>query len=584
MITNPLRSLARFLTTPHVRTGLALGTAAAIESNQPSLIERPRTDQAIVVAGSFASGYLVGSGPMRIVERMPGTSPPVTDALAGIASAFFPTIAGPKINPSRNGSLVVTAARVAAAGAAGVGSLLYLRNRIGRYKSDGREPPSRADTAWTLSVGIGGSFAAGGIIMAERIAARTSASFLNRTIGGSTSAWLPLIHVMLGGSLRLAGRAGVRSGLAKVSASNRRTEIRYSEPPTTDTVSGGVDSAVAFEDLGLQGRRFVAEASSGAQIDEVLDESGSLDAVRVYVGVESADTVEDRVSLAIAELHRTGAFDRSVLIVGSPAGTGYFNSIPVEAAEYLARGDVASVAIQYGSLPSLLSASKVPLAIAQHSALLRAINETLQKREPDDRPRIVLYGESLGAVASQGTFTGGGTDVLDDLGIDRALWVGTPYSGKWRQEMFGGGPSIDDSLFGRFATIDEYRELPEDDHETIRFFFLDHHEDPVTRFSFDLAYRRPAWLGPVDQRPPNVSRTQRWVPIVTFWQTAIDTKNAATVIPGAFEAFGHDYRADLARFVSTAYDLPDVTGGQMASIEERLRRSEVERAAKIADG
>ena len=71
---------------------------------------------------------------------------------------------------------------------------------------------------------------------------------------------------------------------------------------------------------------------------------------------------------------------------------------------------------------------------------------------------------------------------------------------------------------------------------------------------------------------------------MTFWQTAIDTKNAATVVPGAFNALGHDYRADLAQFVSTAYALTDVDDEQTANIEERLRHSEVERAAKIADG
>ncbi len=106
----------------------------------------------------------------------------------------------------------------------------------------------------------------------------------------------------------------------------------------------------------------------------------------------------------------------------------------------------------------------------------------------------------------------------------------------------------------------------------------------MTRFGLDLAYRRPSWLGSVDQRPPTVSPSQKWVPAVTFWQTAIDTKNAATVIPGEFKALGHDYRADLAQFVSAAYGLTDVTDDQMASIEARLRRSEVERAAKIADG
>jgi len=420
--------------------------------------------------------------------------------------------------------------------------------------------------------------------MAERRVARTTAIALADRFGGRVAGWLPATHAVLGGTLTVAARSGVRHVLTKIEASNSRTEAGYAEAPTVGTVSGSADSAVAFDDLGLQGRRFVLEASPGERIDEVMGETGSMNAIRVYIGVASAKTVEGRVSLAIEELERTGAFDRSVLIVGSPAGTGYFNYIPVEAAEYLARGDIASVAIQYGSLPSMLSTSKIPIAVEQHAALLRAIEESLAHRKPDNRPRVVLYGESLGAQTSQGAFVGGGTNVLDELGIDRGLWAGTPYAGKWRRELFAGGSSVDDSLFGRFATIDEYRSLPDGERSALRFFFLDHHEDPVTRFGLDVAYRQPAWLGPPDRRPPNVSRTQQWVPAVTFLQTAIDTKNAATVIPGAFNALGHDYRADLAQFVSAAYGLTDVTNEQMSSIEAQLRRSEIERAEKIARG
>jgi len=617
-VKNPFGPLARFLRQPHVQTGLALGAAAAIESNQPSLMERPRTDQALVVAGSFASGYVAGSGYTQIVQRVTVAPPVVTDAVAGIASATFAVLAGPRLRTSKAGALAVTAAQVrsyasAAAitmdvarrsvratqsrgrlahGAAFVttgaaldaGSLAYLNDRTARYESDGRAAPAPADIAWTLSVGTGIAFAVGSIVMAERKAARASASYLGRRIGGPGAAWLPLTHAAIGGSLVFGVRTAFDRVLSKIAASNSRTEVRYAEPPDAPTVSGSPESAVAFGDLGLQGRRFVIEASTGEQIDEVLGETGSMDAIRVYVGVQSADAVEERVALAIDELHRTGAFGRSILIVGSPAGTGYFNYIPVEAAEYLARGDIASVAIQYGSLPSMLSVSKVPLAIEQHGELLRAINGVLEQRDPRDRPRVVLYGESLGAQTSQGGFAGGGTTILDDLHVDRALWAGTPFAGKWRRELLAGGPNIDDTAFGTFASIDEYHRLPQEERDAIRFFFLNHHEDPVTRFGLDVAYQEPTWLGQPDQRPPNVSLTQRWVPAVTFWQTAIDTKNAATVVPGAFNALGHDYRADLAQFVSTAYALTDVDDEQMASIEERLRRSEVERAAKIADG
>jgi len=615
---NPARALFAFLAKPHVQTGLALGAAAAIESNQPSLMVRPRTDQALVVAGSIASGYVVGSGYAQVIERLPVRSTIAVDAVAGAAAATFVSTIGPKIESSGPGSLAVTAARlrsyaattalatsvlrrgvrtagphgllagsaagvVAAAAVAG-GAFFYLKDRLDRYETGGRISPDGSDIAWTLAVGTAVATAVGGAAMAERKGASASASALSRAVGGPTAAWMPLTHGLIAGSAVLAGKFGMGQLLGKIAASNRRTEIRYSEPPATSLVSGGPGSVVRYDELGLQGRRFVSEASPAGRIDEVLDEDGAIDAIRIYIGVDSADSIQDRVALAIEELQRTWAFDRSLLIVGSPAGTGYFNYIPVEAAEYLSRGDIASVAIQYGSLPSMLSTSKLPLAIEQHGALLRAINGELNQRDPADRPQIVLYGESLGAQASQGAFTGGGTVILDDLGADRALWAGTPYESRWRREIFAGGPGIDSSIFGRFASIDEYRDASDEERSNIRYFFLDHHEDPVTRFGLDLAYRRPVWLGSVDQRPPNVSPSQKWVPAVTFWQTAIDTKNAATVIPGEFKALGHDYRADLAQFVSAAYGLTDITDTQMASIEARLRQSEIERAAKIADG
>ena len=150
--------------------------------------------------------------------------------------------------------------------------------------------------------------------------------------------------------------------------------------------------------------------------------------------------------------------------------------------------------------------------------------------------------------------------------------------------MLAGGPDIDTTIFGTFNSIDAYRALPDDERSSIRFFFLNHDEDPVTRFGLDIAYRRPSWLGDPADRLPTISKTQEWVPAVTFFQTAIDTKNAATVVPGEFKALGHDYRADLAAFVSTAYGLTDVTDEQMTAVETRLRRSEIERAAKIAEG
>ena len=112
---------------------------------------------------------------------------------------------------------------------------------------------------------------------------------------------------------------------------------------------------------------------------------------------------------------------------------------------------------------------------------------------------------------------------------------------------------------------------------------LNHDNDPVTKFTLSSFYSMPDWLKAFD-RGRGVHPAQRWLPGIAFFQGLIDTKNAATVIPGEFNSTGHDYRADLASFVSTAFRFEDVSDEQMERIEERLRHSEVERAANISEG
>jgi hypothetical protein len=52
-------------------------------------------------------------------------------------------------------------------------------------------------------------------------------------------------------------------------------------------------------------------------------------------------------------------------------------------------------------------------------------------------------------------------------------------------------------------------------------------------------------------------------------------------VPGEFGSFGHDYRADMVRFVRDAYALPAADESQVSRIEEVLRSLELERAARI---
>ena len=54
----------------------------------------------------------------------------------------------------------------------------------------------------------------------------------------------------------------------------------------------------------------------------------------------------------------------------------------------------------------------------------------------------------------------------------------------------------------------------------------------------------------------------------------VDMKNAQ--IPGAYRSWAHDYRPDLARFVSAVFDLP-VSPEQLAAVEAALERRETAR-------
>ena len=77
--------------------------------------------------------------------------------------------------------------------------------------------------------------------------------------------------------------------------------------------------------------------------------------LRVYVGLNSAETVEDRAALALDEMIRVGAFDRSVLVVTVPTGTGWMDPAAMDTLEYLHGGDTAIVGVQYSYLTSWIS-------------------------------------------------------------------------------------------------------------------------------------------------------------------------------------------------------------------------------------
>ena len=124
---------------------------------------------------------------------------------------------------------------------------------------------------------------------------------------------------------------------SRLEGGGRAIEPGFATPPALETVSGGPGSLVDFTTVGREGARFVGSSVPADVVERVTGSPMTMPGVRVFVGYDSAGTPEERVALALAELRRTGAYDRSTLLIGAPAGSGYANPTPVDILEILRR-------------------------------------------------------------------------------------------------------------------------------------------------------------------------------------------------------------------------------------------------------
>ena len=374
----------------------------------------------------------------------------------------------------------------------------------------------------------------------------------------------------------VAGRVARRRFVRKLRDGARELDPGFAHAPDNPLVSTGPGSHVEPSGVGREGARYVGTATTDDDVLFVTGEPPLAVPIRVFVGLDAAATIEERIDLAIAELRRTGAFSRSCLLIQAPAGTGYANSTPVDVMELLTRGDCASVAVGYGLLPSFLSLDRVEIARRTQSALLEAIGTECAGLE--QAPRLLLYGESLGAKVQQLALPAGIAD-MDRLGIDAAVWVGTP-----------GGRDYD-QVHRMFASVAVTVDRPEQIGQVLaemprpRVWFLEHDADPVVRFRPDLLHARPHWLSSDEPRGRGVPPDMTWRPGITWAQVLVDTVFATDVTPGDFRSEGHDYRADLGAVVTRAFSLAlregNPTHGWETRLEQRLRELEVRRARLV---
>jgi uncharacterized membrane protein len=381
-----------------------------------------------------------------------------------------------------------------------------------------------------------------------------------------------------------AGAAALyNAGVAYVGRANEKVEPAYATPPASPLLSGSEDSLLPFADLGQQGRRYVTDVVTPKLIEQVMGEDAVAHPIRAYVGFNSEPLYQTgRAELALAELDRTGAFDRSVLLLVSPTGTGWVDHTLIEAAELLTRGDIATCCIQYARYPSFLSVQKVALGRGQFRLLLWGVTQRLAGMPPERRPRVLVFGESMGAWTSSDVIMFQGIEGFDHYGIDRALWVGLPWLSKWSRSGMARGSHtlIPPGTVRVFDRHEQLAELDDDQRARLRAVVVSHDNDPIAVLGPDLLVQRPPWLAD-GQRGRGVPEAMRWQPVETFIQTGMDAMNAMLLTPGEFASFGHDYRADMAAFVRDAYGLPEATDEQLDRIEQVLRSLDFERSERI---
>ncbi len=310
--------------------------------------------------------------------------------------------------------------------------------------------------------------------------------------------------------------------------------------PESPLRSGSPASLAAWDTLGRQGRSFVG---TGPTVEQLADLNGqsALQPIRVYIGVQTASTATERAAMAVAELERTGAFERSVLCVMIPTGTGWIEAQSADSLEYIWNGDTALVSTQYSYLPSWISFLVDKQNAADEArALFDAVYDKWKNLSAENRPKLIVYGLSLGSLGIQGTFSG--ADDIENR-TDGALFVGTPNDTPlWRyftqhrdrpspqwQPVYQQGRTI------RFAATSQDLQDPGEKWTFPRALYLQHASDSVVWWSPSLIWHEPDWLK--EPRGSDVSPTVQWYPFVTFFQVTVDQFFGTTVPNG----HGHNY-------------------------------------------
>lgn len=579
--------------------GLTLGAVAAAAMQGPSLFPKDPKLQRIGTIAAAAIGIGVGTGVEAVArgldDHIPGDHLAAQLAVGGTGGALAAGIAiatRGRVTGGRAG-LQTTGMLLAAGGAAGVASTLVAR-------ADEQVPGHGAFAQGATSALAG--------------AAMLGISMRNANLARSGSVLLPdLPELAADGST--FGRLAIDRGRGLRGA----------------MTSGIEGSPVVWAKQGGQGQRFLTEMPHAEDINKVMGITTAKEPSRAYVSLTHADEalgehekMLQRVDMLFDDLEQQGVFGRyrtlddgtvevleaprQHLMVAATTSSGFVNPVAASSFEFMNGGNTAILAVQSGTSKAAGEMHHMARATATHHEILKRLEARLDALPKTvERPLTYVYGESYGAWTSQNVLLGTGDGNMSalarklgkwngevswvdgreltpeigrerfrNLGIDRAMYVGTPKFAMLRpglagvEELTGG----DRPLVRTVRNLIQAKEISAEDAANTRVTFLQHDADPVGLFHPKLLWEKAEFLGPKASRGDNVSPHQRWFPIVTGIQTALDQQMAQYFKQGVLEAKGHDYRSEVTYVMRRAYGAADVTDNQVARIREWNRQLE----------
>ncbi|MBR0743584.1 alpha/beta-hydrolase family protein [Bradyrhizobium japonicum] len=558
---NPARLIRRQLLSLS-GVGLALGALFFAAALTPTLIPRSYLTQGALAGGCFAIGYFAGVLWRRLWHYLELPEPSararsVANALVAVGCLLVVILALGRTAEWQNSiRTVMKMAPVETAHPLKVCAIALI--------------------TFVVLLALGRLFA----LVARFLAARTP-RLVPRKVANVIGL---LVAALLFWSI--ASNVLIRTAFNALDSSFRELDVLL-EPerpqPTDPGRTGSPASLVKWTELGRMGRRFIASGPTATEISAVTG-GPAQNPVRVYVGLGSRYTAQARARLALEELKRQHGFDRKILIVITPTGTGWIDPAAMDTVEYLHHGDVASVAMQYSYLNSPLSLLFQPEYGAEASrALFAEIYGYWTTLPKDKRPKLYLHGLSLGAMNSEKS-----AELFETIGdpIAGALWSGPPFESRiWRSVTANRNPGspawlpeFRDSRFVRFMNQNGPTVPPDAPWGPMRVVYLQYASDAITFFAYRDAYHAPDWMNA--PRGPDVSPELRWYPIVTMLQLALDMAVATATPMG----FGHVYAPEhyVDAWVAVT-DVSDWSAEALARLKEQLAAKARKTSAGDAD-